>query len=282
MLEKDLDKMISSHKSEGMLEEANLLKNINNETFYFNVFTLKLRRIKNSKLDVNYLNAKILKRIKRNPQLYKEVREYNLVFRFFNKLNIKDGYIKKSETPDFILERNHKKYGIEVTRIYTGNDWVAEKLHNDIIANRLQDKNLLNYINDKKYDDKIKTYTTQKGVVVKAIKDKALRDEEITQIKNKLFEKIRKQIDDYRKYDYNYIFAEVVFADYEELDKLEKLNEEIIFFVSHLDVIWSNAEFHLILKIGNSWNDFDLKRGICTRGHPLKVHIKIVYGMEEK
>ena len=222
MLEDCLDKIINSHKSEGMIEEANILKNINNETFYLNVFTLKLSKIKNAKLDVNYLNAQILKKIKKNSQLYKEVREYNLIFRFFNKLNIKNGYIKKSETPDFVLERNNKKYGIEVTRIYAGNDWVAEKLHNDIIAYRLKDKNLVEYINYKKYDGKIKTYNTRKGTVVKAVKDRTLREEEIIQIKNKIFEKIRKQIDEYNKYDYNYIFAEVVFADYEELDKSEK------------------------------------------------------------
>ena len=88
-----------------------------------------------------------------------------------------------------------------------------------------------------------------------------MRNEEIIQIKNKIFEKIRKQIDDYNKYDYNLIFAEIVFTNYEELEKFEKLSKEISFFISHLDVIWSNAEFHLILKVGNQWSDFDLKKG---------------------
>ena len=117
------------------------------------------------------------------------------------------------------------------------------------------------YINYKKYDGRIKTYKTEKGIVVKAVKDKSLKDEEIIQIKNKIFEKIRKQIDDYNKYDYNYIFAEIVFTAYEELEHFEKLSKEINFLISHLDAIWGNAEYHLILKVGNHWADFDLRRG---------------------
>lgn len=264
MIDSYCDKIIKAHKSEGMLEEANMLENFNDEPILFNVYTLKLLKQRNSNIDFDYLNALIIKKIKMDPKLYKEIREYNLIFRFFKKLRIKNGYIKKDETPDFVLQRNDKKYGIEVTRIYTGNDWVAEKVHNDIIAYRLRDKRLSEYINYKKYYGKIKTYNNQKGIVVKAIKDKTLRDEEIIQIKNKLFEKIRKLIYDYTNYDYNYIFAEIVFTGYKELDKIEKLNKEINFFVSHLDVIWGTAEYHLILKFGNVWNDFNLKNGTYT------------------
>ena len=261
MLKYYFDKIIKSHKSEGMLEESIMQFNINEQQISYNVFTLKLKRLNKTNIDINYYNAQLLKQIKQYPQLYKEIREYNLIFRFFKKLNIKDGYIKKSETPDFILQRNNKKYGIEVTRIYTGNDWVAEKLHNDIVAYQLRDKMLSEYINYKKYDGKIKTYNNQKGIVVKAVKDKAFREEEIIQIKNKIFEKIRKLIYDYTKYDYNFIFAEIVFTGYGELDEFDRLNKEINYFISHLDIIWGEAEFHLILKLGNNWNDFDLKNG---------------------
>lgn len=260
MLENDLNKIVRLHISEGMIEEANIMQKINGENICVNVFTLKLRKANNN-LDTNQLNALLLKKIKNDSNLYKEIREYNLIFRFFNKLHIDYGHIKKSETPDFILEKDDKKIGIEVTRIYTGNDWVAEKLKNDILAYRMGDKEIAKYINHKKYDSKIKTYKTAKGIIVRAIKDKDLRDEEIIQIKNKIFEKIRKQIDDYTKYDYNYIFAEIVFTDYDELEKVERLSKEINYFVSHLDIFWGDAEFHLILKMGNNWCDFDLKRG---------------------
>jgi len=260
MLETELDKIIKLHTSEGMLEEANMMRQIGDKKIYINKFTLKVKKISDKKFNIDYINAKIIKKIRQNINLYKEIREYNLIFRFFKKLNIKDGYIKKSETPDFILERENKKYGIEVTRIYTGNDWVAEKLRNDILAYKLKDKVLDLYIDYKKYDGKIITYNTQKGITVRAVKDKDLREEEIIQIKNKLFEKIRKQIDDYSKFDYNLIFAEIVFANYKELDKIEKLNQEINYFVSHLDCFWGDSEFHLILKIGRNWSDFDLKR----------------------
>lgn len=261
MVDNDLKKIIKSHVSEGMIEEANLAISFNETLLYFNKFTLKLKKIKNTAIDIDYYNAKILKLVKQNPSLYKEIREYNLIFRFFKKLKIKNGFIKKSETPDFILEKNDKIYGIEVTRIYTGNDWAAEKLHNDILAYRLKDKNLDKYIHDKKFEGKIKAYKTKKGIIVKAIKEKNFRNEEIVQIKNKIFEKIRKQIDDYSKYDYNLIFAEVVFTDYEVFNSIEILNQEIQYFISHLDVLFGEAEFHLILKTGNVWNDFDLKRG---------------------
>lgn len=261
MFENDLKKIIKNHASEGMIEEANLAIPFNQTLLYFNKFTLKLKKIRNTSIDFDYYNAQILKLVKQNPNLYKEIREYNLVFRFLKKLKIKNGYIKKSETPDFVLDKDEKRYGIEVTRIYAGNDWIAEKLHNDILAYRLKDKNLYKYIHDKKFEGKIKTYQTKKGIVVKAVKEKVFRIEEMVQIKNKIFEKIRKQIDDYAKYDYNFIFAEIVFTDYEVFNSIEVLNKEIQYFISHLDILFGEAEFHLILKIGNMWNDFDLKKG---------------------
>ncbi len=262
MTEKYLEEILKLHKSKGLLEEANQLIQIQQQPFSLNVFTLRLKKVNPSNLDIAFYRAQILKRIKSDSQLYKEIKEFSLVFRFFEKLKIKNGYIQKSETPDFVLERNKRKYGIEVTRIYAGNDWVAEKLHNDIVAYRLRDKKLSEYIYFKKFDGKIKTYNHHNKIMVKAVKEKAFRKEEITQIKNKIFEKIRKQIDDYTKYDFNFIFAEIVFTDYEGLDQFEKLNQEIKFFISHLDVIWGAPEFHLILKVGNTWNDFNLKNGI--------------------
>jgi len=261
MFENYIEKIVKSHESEGLIEEANLAIRIHLKQLYFNKYTLKLKKIENSAINIDYYNAQLLRRIKRDANLYKEIREYNLIFRFFKKLRIRNGYIKKSETPDFVLERNGKRYGIEVTRIYAGNDWIAEKLHNDILAYRLKDKKLDKYIHDKKFNGKIKTYQTKKGIVVKAVKEKAFRKEEILQIKNKIFEKIRKQIDDYAKYDYNFIFAEIVFTDYEVFQSFEGLNQEIQYFISHLDILFGQAEFHLILKMGNIWNDFDLKKG---------------------
>lgn len=261
MIEEVYDKIIKSHKREGKIEEAYLSIQFKKEKIFYNHFTLRLKRWSGTKFDVDDANGQLLKRIKRNPQLYKEIREFNLIFRFFKKLKIQSGYLKKSETPDFILERGSKKSGIEVTRIYAGNDWVAEKMHHDIQAYRLQAKELPGYMKQKKYDGKIITYQTQKGIVVKAVKEKENRKEEMIQIKNKIFEKIRKQADDYTKYDENFIFAEIVFTDYNELERIEELQKEINFFVSHLDIVFGQAEFHLILKLGNTWTDFNLKTG---------------------
>lgn len=259
------DKVIRLHKNEGLIEDAYATTNIDDLKVNCNKFTLRLSKLEDSRQDLSYYNAKIIKRLKTMPNIYKEIREFNQLFRFFRKLNIKTGYIKKSETPDFIFEKDNKKFGIEVTRIYAGNDWVAEKLHNDILAYRLNGNKLLEYIDFKKYDGKIKTYKRNNEIVVKAIKDRKLRSEEIIQIKNKIFEKIRKQVDDYNKYDYNYIFAEIVFSDYKEFNEVDELNSEINYFISHLDIIWGEAEFHLILKIGNTWYDFNLKNGTTTQ-----------------
>lgn len=261
MRKRKLEKMVQKHRSSGRIENANQKIRIGWHVFQLNIFTLKLHSTGKHAKKLQDLNRQLMRKIKENANFYKEIREYRLIFRFFQRLQIKEGEIQKSETPDFILKRNQKSYGIEVTRIYAGNDWVAEKLQQDIEAYRLQDEKLEKYIQQKKFTGKIKTYQTKKGIVVRAVKERAFREEEITQIKNKLFEKIRKLMDDYTKYDINLIFAEIVFTAYEALNVSEKLNQEIQYFISHLDVVFGEAEFHLLLKIGNLYQDFDLKRG---------------------
>ena len=261
MREKKIKKMIQEHRNSGKIENANKKVRIGWHFFKLNVFTLKLSNIGKKKLNIQHKNAQLVKKIRKDQQLYKEVREFRLMFRFFKRLKIEKGEIRKSEMPDFVLTQNGKTCGIEVTRIYTGNDWIAEKLHQDIEMYRLKDKRLEQYIGQRKYIGKIRTYQTKKGIVVQAIKDKTYRDEEVAEVKNKLFEKIRKMMDDYTKHDFNYIFAEIVFTAYENEKFSEKLNQEIQFFISHLDVIFGESEFHLLLKIGNLYKDFDLKRG---------------------
>ena len=109
--------------------------------------------------------------------------------------------------PDFILERNNKKIGIEITKIYVGNDWVAEKLNEDIQAYKFRKNEIDGYIEYKKYKNKIRTYNIRGGLVIAPMYDEVSMDEYIVEIKNKLFEKIRKLIDDYDKFDKNIIYV---------------------------------------------------------------------------
>ncbi len=261
MQEKIFKEIVSCHRSKGYIEESDAITIINDSLVKFNKYTLKLSRIKSSAVQIGLHNAQLLKYIKSNTSIYKEIREYNQLFRFFSKMNITSGYIKKTETPDFELYKMGKSYGIEVTKIYAGNDWVAEKIHNDITAYRLTEDRFKDYMSSSKYSGRVKTYFKNNKINVKALKENDFKEEEIIQIKNKIFEKIRKQLDDYQKFDVNYIFAEIVYTGYKEAHSFEQLNNEIQYFVSHLDANFGNIDFHLILKNGNRFIDFDIKEG---------------------
>ncbi len=254
-----INEIINNHRNKGMLEEAMCVTIIDNYLVKYNKYNLKLKKINFSNFNTNYYNSKINTELKKNSTLYKEIREFNLLFRFFEKLNINHGYIKKTECPDFEFNANGISYGIEVTRLYAGNDWVAEKLHNEIVAFNLTSKQFKEYISNSKYQNRVKAINNNDRIKVKAIKEENFEQEEIIQIKNKLFEKIRKQLDDYQKYDVNYIFAEIVYTGYKQVESYADLSDEISSYVSHLDVNFDKTEFHLILKNGNVFVDFDLK-----------------------
>ena len=88
----------------------------------------------------------------------------------------------------------------------------------------------------------------------------------IIEIKNKLFEKIRKLIDDYTKYDENIIYAEIVTPKFFRTDEeIEKLNEEIKFYIAHLDGINDNKEYKLVLSNKDKWTIFNLRNGTYTQ-----------------
>ncbi len=264
MQEKNFREIVASHRSKGYINEREAVTIVDENLVKFDKYTLKLSRIKSSVAQINYYNAQIVKYLKTKTNLYKEVREFNQLFRFLDKLNIRDGYIKKMETPDFELFMGGKAYGIEVTRIYTGNDWVAEKIHYDVDAYKLSKDTYKDYIATSKYAQRVKMRVKENEVKVSAIKKAEFQDEEVVEIKNKIFEKIRKQLDDYEKFDFNYIFAEIVYSGYKQIKSYSVLNEEIQYFVSHLDANFGKSEFHLVLKAGNKFIDFDLKRGNYT------------------
>ena len=73
-------------------------------------------------------------------------------------ISVENGYVEKRECPDFMLKTNEKTIGVEITKIYAGNDWVAEKLNDDIKTYNIDKKDIPGYIEYKKFESKIKTY----------------------------------------------------------------------------------------------------------------------------
>lgn len=265
MTENEIKDIIATHKEKGNIEDFDAVTIIEGNLVKLNKYTLRLSKIKNSSIKVGHYNAILMNYLKMHTNLFKEIREFIQLFKFFEKMNINKGYIKKTETPDFELYKDGLSYGIEVTRLYTGNDWVAEKIHNDISAYKLSSDTFKDYIAKSKYSSRIRSYFFDGKVKVSAKKNAEFEAEEIVFIKNKIFDKIRKLMDDYQKFDINYIFAEIVYSGYKEISSYEDLNNELKFFVSHLDVNFGKNEVHLVLKNGNVFVDFDIKNGTFTR-----------------
>ena len=83
-------------------------------------------------------------------------------------------------------------------------------------------------------------------------------------IKNKIFEKIRKLFDEYSKYDENIILADIVSPEYfGTVDDIIKFNDEITFYINHLEENFDEKDYILILKIGEKIGKIDLKKHIC-------------------
>lgn len=261
-----IDDIISLHTSAGNVEDAIKKIHIDNKVLPLNTFTLRVTRGNAPKEEVRRWNVTINNEIKKDRSMQKEIREFVSLFRMFEKLKIKSGHIAKSEMPDFILERNNKKIGIEITRIYVGNDWVAEKLNEDIQAYKLRKNEIEGYIQYRKFQNRIKTYAVRGGIVIAPMYDEVSVNEYIIEIKNKLFEKIRKLIDDYAKYDENIIYAEIVTPKFFRTDEeIEKLNEEIKFYIAHLDGINDTNEYKLVLCNKDRWTMFNLRNGTYTK-----------------
>ena len=257
-----IDDIISLHTSAGKIEDAVKKIHIDNKVLPINTFTLRVTRGNASREEVRRWNVTINNEIKKDRNMQKEIREFISIFRMFNKLKIRSGYISKNEMPDFVLERNNKKIGIEITRIYVGNDWVAEKLSEDIQAYKLRKNEIEGYIQYRKFQNRIKTYAIRGGIVIAPAYDEVSVNEYIIEIKNKLFEKIRKLIDDYAKYDENIICAEIVTPRFFNSDEeIKQLNEEIKFYIAHLDGINDDNDYKLILSNKEKWTIFNLKNG---------------------
>lgn len=261
-----IDDIISLHTSEGRIEDAYQKISFDSKTFNLNKYSVRISRGNMTKEEAKRWNLTIYNEIKKDRNLYKEVREFNSVFQLINRLGIKSGYLKKYESPDFIISRNEKNIGIEITKIYVGNDWIAERISEEIQAFKDRKRDIASYDEYRKFRSKIVSFKIRGGIVIMpSSENKVSTSEYIIEIKNKIFEKIRKLIDDYRRFDENIIFAEVVSPLFFSTEKeLESLNQEMSFYISHLDGFADDRNYRLVLKTSTGWTSFNLKNGTYT------------------
>ena len=197
-----------------------------------NKYTLRVRRGNMPKNEIREWNIDILRTVKKNRNLTREVKEFVSLFELFEKSKIKSGYIEKTETPDFILTRNNEKTGIEITKIYIGNDWVADKLSEEIKEFRLRKNDLEGYMEYKKYKNRVVTYRIREGLVILPSRKDISVEEYIVELKNKIFTKVRKLIDDYKKFENNIIFVERMEGNFDNMNAkvILKLDKEFVEF----------------------------------------------------
>ena len=254
-----IEDIVDLHISKGKIEDAYLRIHIDNKVMMFNRYTLRVRRGNAPKNEIKDWNMDIYRCVKKDRSLTKEVKEFISLFEFFERAKIKSGYIEKAEMPDFILTRNGEKTGIEITKIYIGNDWVVDKLNEEIKEFRLRKNELEGYMEYKKYNDRVTTYKVRGGLaILPNISDISIEDY-IIELKNKIFTKVRKLSDDYIKFENNIIFVDVVSSNIfkENFDK-NKMCEELNYYLTCIESNFNSVKAKVILKLGNEFVEYDL------------------------
>ncbi len=254
-----IEDIIELHRHRGSIEDAYVKIHIDEKVLNLNVFTLKVTAIDAEKNDVEIWNEKIEKEIEKNKELEKEVKEFISLFELLNKLKIKSGEIIKTEKPDFIIKKENKVIGVEVTKIYVGYDWAIQKMEKELKEYKIPPEYAEGYLEHRRFADKIELYTDKGKLYISPKVLPKLNQEYQIMIKNKIFEKIRKQIDDYEECDNNIIYADITSPEYfEEIANLDGFLNEMINFVEHLEGNLKHAMYNLIIKINNKYIEFNL------------------------
>lgn len=254
-----IEDIVDLHVPKGNIEDAYIRIHIDNKVMLLNKYTLRVRRGNAPRNEVKDWNLDIYGCVKKNRNLTREVKEFISLFEYFERVKIKSGYIEKSETPDFILTRDNKKTGIEITKIYIGNDWIADKLSEEIKEFRLRKNDVEGYIEYKKYKDRVTTYKVRGGLAILPNISEISVDDYIVELKNKIFTKVRKLSDDYNKFENNVIFVDVVSSNIfkESFDK-NKMCEELNYYVTCIESNFENLSAKVVLKLGNEFIEYDL------------------------
>ncbi len=257
-----IEDIIELHKDCGNIEDAYLKIHIDNKILNLNLFSLKITAIEADEEDVEIWNERIAQELKKNKQLEKETKEFASVFELIHKLKIKNGSINKHECPDFVVKRKEQTIGIEVTKIYVGYDWMVEKIESEIKEYKLEKDDIEGYIEYRKAGDKVEFFDENGKMVLSPKLFPMMNEEYQIKIKNKLFEKIRKQIDEYEQFDLNIIYAEITSPEYfDDITDLEAFSKEIVYYMQHLDANTNFASYKLIIKINSKWIELNLNDG---------------------
>ena len=259
-----IEDIIDLHENKGNIEDAYIDMHFDEKILKLNTFTLHFSKVNAEREETKKWNARLDFEIRKNSKLYKEIKEFRILFEALDKLKVKSGYIEKRERPDFIIEKDGLKTGIEITRIYSGNDWAKEKLYEDIRTYKIPKKEIEGYIEYKKFNNKIKTYTVKENLVIKTFNKN--EDAKILKIKmkNKIFEKIRKMFDEYENYDRNIVLANIVSSQYfENINDIASFNNELSYYINHLEENFNEKEYILLMKLDKKWIKFDLKNHSC-------------------
>lgn len=257
-----IEDIIELHKSSGNIEDAYMKIHIDEKVLNLNLFSLKVTAIEANVEDVEIWNDRISQELKRDRELEKEAKEYASVFELINKLRIKNGFIEKSECPDFVITRNNQTVGIEVTKIYVGYDWMVEKIEADIKEYRLEKQDIEGYIEYRKAGDKVELFDENGKILLSPKLLPKMNEEYQVKIKNKLYEKIRKQVDEYKQFDLNIIYADITNPEYfDDITDLDSFSKEVVFYINHLDVNMDFATYKLILKMNSKWIELNLNDG---------------------
>lgn len=258
-----IEDIVELHKNQGMIEDAYLKIHLDEKILNLNLFTMQVNTIHAEKSDLDIWQERINDEIKKDRQLEKEINEFKTLFEYLNKFKIRHGELKKSECPDFIITKDGKTTGIEITKIYVGYDWLSEKLANEIAKYRIDKDEVAGYIEYKKATDKIETFRLKHGKFIISPKITPKMNEEYQiNIKNKIFEKIRKLLDDYCKCDINIIYATITSPEYfEDITDLEGFVKEIQYYMAHLDADLTDREYKLVLKMNQKWIEINLNDG---------------------
>ena len=257
-----IENIIELHKSSGNIEDAYIKIHIDEKILNLNIFSLKVTAIEADVEDVEIWNDRISQELKRDRELEKEAKEYASVFELLNKLKIKSGFIQKSECPDFMITKNNQTVGIEVTKIYVGYDWMVEKIEADIKEYRLEKNDIEGYIEYKKAGGKVELFDENGKILLSPKLLPKMNEEYQIKIKNKLYEKIRKQVDEYKQFDLNIIYADITNPEYfDDITDLDSFSKEVVYYINHLDVNMDLATYKLILKMNSKWIELNLNDG---------------------
>jgi hypothetical protein len=258
-----IEDIVELHKNHGLIEDAYIKIHLDEKILNLNLFTMQVNTIQAEKSDLEIWQDRINEEIKKDRQLEKEINEFITIFEYLQKFKIKRGEILKSECPDFIIKRDGKTTGIEITKIYVGYDWLYEKLSNEIAKYKIKKEEIAGYIEYRKATDKVETYKLKHGKFIISPKISPIMNEEYQiSIKNKIFEKIRKLLDDYCKCDINIIYANITSPEYlEDITDLDGFVKEIQYYMAHLDADLSDREYKLVLKMNQKWIEINLNEG---------------------